>query len=102
MTPAVGGRPPLPPSITKSEEEPQADRPKSRVPELEKHLIDQLSTEEQNSLNSKFKEATEADKKVFTISVAFSLIAPCCYVSYVLELLRIISCLCDKAAEVVT
>ncbi|KAL5562330.1 hypothetical protein UlMin_032077 [Ulmus minor] len=64
MTPAVGGRPPLPPSIPKSEEEPQADRPKSRVPELEKHLIDQLSTEEQNSLNSKFKEATEADKKV--------------------------------------
>ena len=31
---------------------------------MEKHLIDQLSTEEQNSLNLKFKEATEADKKV--------------------------------------
>ncbi|XP_057958707.1 uncharacterized protein LOC131151482 [Malania oleifera] len=37
---------------------------KSRVPVLEKHLVDQLSKEEQNSLNSKFQEATEADKKV--------------------------------------
>ncbi|KAJ0703618.1 putative EH domain, EF-hand domain, EF-hand domain pair, EF-Hand 1, calcium-binding protein [Helianthus annuus] len=37
---------------------------KPRVPVLEKHLVDQLSTEEQNSLNSKFQEATEADKKV--------------------------------------
>eukprot|EP00262_Sarcandra_glabra_P009993 TRINITY_DN2483_c0_g2_i1.p1 TRINITY_DN2483_c0_g2~~TRINITY_DN2483_c0_g2_i1.p1 ORF type:complete len:589 (-),score=132.41 TRINITY_DN2483_c0_g2_i1:140-1801(-) len=49
---------------------PQADasvqpvQPKSRVPILEKHLVNQLSKEEQSSLNSKFQEATEADKKV--------------------------------------
>ncbi|KAI3941736.1 hypothetical protein MKW92_021593, partial [Papaver armeniacum] len=36
---------------------------KSRVPVLEKHLVNQLSNEEQNSLNLKFEQATEADKK---------------------------------------
>lgn len=62
--PAPGGRPPiLPPS------HPQADglqstQQKSRVPVLETHLVNQLSKEEQSSLNSKFQEATEADKKV--------------------------------------
>ncbi|KAI3862189.1 hypothetical protein MKX03_007836 [Papaver bracteatum] len=42
----------------------QPNQQKSRVPVLEKHLVNQLSNEEQNSLNSKFDEATEADKKV--------------------------------------
>ncbi|CAN6544824.1 unnamed protein product [Malus baccata var. baccata] len=42
----------------------QANQQKPRVPELEKHLVNQLSTDEVNSLNSKFKEATKADKKV--------------------------------------
>ncbi|KAL4186434.1 hypothetical protein AMTRI_Chr09g14120 [Amborella trichopoda] len=37
---------------------------KSRVPILEKHLVNQLSREEQNALNSKFQEATESEKKV--------------------------------------
>ncbi|XP_068646855.1 uncharacterized protein [Aristolochia californica] len=37
---------------------------KSRVPTLEKHLVNQLSNEEQSSLNSKLQEATDADKKV--------------------------------------
>ncbi|XP_024017646.1 actin cytoskeleton-regulatory complex protein PAN1 isoform X2 [Morus notabilis] len=64
MMPPVAPRPPLPPAVPKADEEPQAKQPKPRVPELEKHLVDQLSTEEQNSLTSKFKEATEADKKV--------------------------------------
>ncbi|RXH97806.1 hypothetical protein DVH24_010131 [Malus domestica] len=41
----------------------QANQQKHRVPELEKHLVNQLSADEVNSLNSKFKEATEADKK---------------------------------------
>lgn len=64
MLPPVAPRPPLPAAVPKADKEPQANQPKSRVPELEKHLVDQLSTEEQNLLNSKFKEATEADKKV--------------------------------------
>lgn len=64
MLPPVAPRPPLPAAVPKADKEPQANQPKPRVPELEKHLVDQLSTEEQNSLNSKFKEATEADKKV--------------------------------------
>ncbi|OVA00637.1 EPS15 homology (EH) [Macleaya cordata] len=65
MMPTAGVRPQVqvPPH-------PQGDRgvppnqQKSRVPVLEKHLVNQLSKEEQNSLNSKFEEATEADKKV--------------------------------------
>ncbi|KAL7612967.1 hypothetical protein Lser_V15G07089 [Lactuca serriola] len=42
----------------------QPKHQKPKVPVLEKHLVDQLSNEEQSSLNSKFQEATEADKKV--------------------------------------
>ncbi|KAF4373974.1 hypothetical protein F8388_007880 [Cannabis sativa] len=64
MMPPVGPRPPVPVALPKADEEPPVTQPKSRVPELDKHFVDQLSTEEQNSLNSKFKEATEADKKV--------------------------------------
>ncbi|KAK1410531.1 hypothetical protein QVD17_37068 [Tagetes erecta] len=59
----ASGRPPRPVPVPIDEDvhfKPQ----KPRVPVLEKHLVDQLSTEEQNSLNSKFQEATEADKKV--------------------------------------
>lgn len=39
---------------------------KKSVPVLEKHLVYQLSKEEQDALNSKFQEATDADKKVLT------------------------------------
>ncbi|XP_074564204.1 uncharacterized protein LOC141820714 isoform X3 [Curcuma longa] len=42
----------------------EAVQPKSRVPVLEKYLVDQLSKEEQSALNSKFQEASDADKKV--------------------------------------
>uniref|UniRef100_A0A1D1XL63 Putative calcium-binding protein C800.10c n=1 Tax=Anthurium amnicola TaxID=1678845 RepID=A0A1D1XL63_9ARAE len=37
---------------------------KPTVPVLEKHLVYQLTKEEQDALNSKFQEATDADKKV--------------------------------------
>ncbi|GER37051.1 calcium-binding EF hand family protein [Striga asiatica] len=46
---------------------PQPDEPiqqKAKVPVLEKYLLDQLSTEEQDSLNKKFEEAKDAEKKV--------------------------------------
>lgn len=60
--PSAGApRPPRPAPV------PQPDEPirqKAKVPELEKHLLDQLSTEEQDALNKKFEEAKEADKKV--------------------------------------
>ncbi|KAL6217921.1 hypothetical protein ACLB2K_011138 [Fragaria x ananassa] len=62
--PPVGGRPPKPVPASHFEYRPQTNQQKPRVPELEKHLVDQLSEEEIKSLNSKFKEATEADKKV--------------------------------------
>ncbi|XP_073149099.1 uncharacterized protein [Henckelia pumila] len=56
-----GGRPPRPGPV------PQPDAPvqqKPKVPDLEKHLVDQLSTEEQDSLNKKFEEAKNAEKQV--------------------------------------
>lgn len=61
---ASRGKPPLPPSGPSADGEIQANQKKSKVPVLEKHLADQLSKEEQNSLNSRFQEAMEADKKV--------------------------------------
>ncbi|RXI00724.1 hypothetical protein DVH24_000958 [Malus domestica] len=54
---------PMPIAPSHAEEKQQANQQKPRVPELEKHLVNQLSTEEVNSLNSKLKEATEANKK---------------------------------------
>ncbi|GJM97380.1 hypothetical protein PR202_ga14303 [Eleusine coracana subsp. coracana] len=42
----------------------QAEQQKPKIPVLEKHLIGQLSKEEQDTLEAKFKEASEADKKV--------------------------------------
>ncbi|XP_042508818.1 actin cytoskeleton-regulatory complex protein pan1-like isoform X2 [Macadamia integrifolia] len=65
ISPAASMRPPVQIPVS-----PQADgvmqpsRQKSRVPVLEKHLVNQLSKEEHDSLNSKFQDATEADKKV--------------------------------------
>lgn len=51
----------------------QPSKQKPKVPVLEKHLIDQLSTEEQDSLNMKFQEATDAEKKVdYKCSFKFS------------------------------
>ncbi|XP_008235807.1 PREDICTED: epidermal growth factor receptor substrate 15-like 1 [Prunus mume] len=64
MAPPVGGRPPKPVAPSHADERPQTNQQKPRVPELEKHLLNQLSKEEINSLELKFKEATEADKKV--------------------------------------
>lgn len=64
VTAAAGARPPRPVPIPPPDEDMQPRQQKPRVPVLEKHLVDQLSTEEQNSLNLKFQEATEADKKV--------------------------------------
>lgn len=88
--PPVGGRPPKPVSASHFDERPQTNQQKPRVPELEKHLVDQLSTEEINSLNSKFKEATEADKKVlrlllyssFQIFIPSSDVIELCYFTF--------------------
>ncbi|CAL5190902.1 unnamed protein product [Lathyrus oleraceus] len=60
----AAGRPPRPAAVPPSDEGPQNKQQKSKIPVLEKHLINQLSSDEQNSINSKFQEATEADKKV--------------------------------------
>ncbi|XP_044482199.1 epidermal growth factor receptor substrate 15-like isoform X2 [Mangifera indica] len=67
--PPHGGRPPAgkPPRLVPAHQPERTVQPaqqKPTVPVLEKHLVDQLSKEEQESLNAKLKEATEADKKV--------------------------------------
>lgn len=46
------------------DDEVQPVQKKATVPILEKHLVNQLSNEEQSALSSKLKDATEADKKV--------------------------------------
>ncbi|KAJ8544750.1 hypothetical protein K7X08_017333 [Anisodus acutangulus] len=60
-------KPPRPVPIPQLDEAVQPTKQKPKVPELEKHLIDQLSTEEQDSLNTKFQEATDAEKKVMEL-----------------------------------
>ncbi|XVF16038.1 hypothetical protein REPUB_Repub09cG0207200 [Reevesia pubescens] len=62
--PSARGRPPRPVSVSQTDAQVLPTQQKSKVPLLEKNLVDQLSQEEQDSLNSKFKEATEANKKV--------------------------------------
>ncbi|XP_018450817.2 uncharacterized protein LOC108822276 isoform X2 [Raphanus sativus] len=58
------GKPPRPVPLSPSDGMVQSTQPKRKMPELEKQLVDQLSKEEQDSLNSKFEEATAIDKKV--------------------------------------
>lgn len=69
------GRPPIVPptgrtatSQTKARLQADGDaepvQQKSKVPVLEAHLANQLSKEEQDALNSKLQDATDADKKV--------------------------------------
>ncbi|ESQ34636.1 hypothetical protein EUTSA_v10006584mg [Eutrema salsugineum] len=58
------GKPPRPVPLSPSEGMVQPTQPKRKMPELEKNLVDQLSKEEQDSLNLKFEEATAVDKKV--------------------------------------
>ena len=54
-------------SVSQADEDMQPSKQKPRVPLVEKHLVDQLSKEEQDALNSKSQEATEADKKVYYV-----------------------------------
>ncbi|KAG2608653.1 hypothetical protein PVAP13_4NG338600 [Panicum virgatum] len=42
----------------------KAEQQKPKIPVLEEHLVGQLSKEEQDALDAKFKEASDADKKV--------------------------------------
>ncbi|CAN6173693.1 unnamed protein product [Urochloa humidicola] len=42
----------------------KAEQQKPKIPVLEEHLVGQLSKEEQGTLDAKFKEASDADKKV--------------------------------------
>ncbi|RID53693.1 hypothetical protein BRARA_G01070 [Brassica rapa] len=58
--------PPRPVPLSPSDGMVQPTQPKRKMPELEKHLVDQLSKEEQDSLNSKFEEATAIDKKALS------------------------------------
>ena len=61
VTPSMGGKPPLP---HRADDGKQTNQQKSKVPVLEKNLVNQLSKEEQDMLNSKFQEAADANEKV--------------------------------------
>lgn len=63
MAHSARGRPPRPPAAAPTDDAVQP-RQQKKVPVLEKHLVDQLSKEEQSSLSSKYQEAMDADKKV--------------------------------------
>lgn len=58
------GKPPLPVPAASADDRLPPKPQRAKVPVLEKHLLDQLSEEEQNSLNLKFQEASDANKKV--------------------------------------
>ncbi|XP_010537368.1 PREDICTED: epidermal growth factor receptor substrate 15-like 1 [Tarenaya hassleriana] len=62
--PIPKGKPPRPVPASHSDGTAEPTPPKRKVPVLEKHLVDQLSKEEQGSLNSKFEEAVTVDNKV--------------------------------------
>ncbi|OEL35620.1 hypothetical protein BAE44_0003361 [Dichanthelium oligosanthes] len=47
----------------------KAEQQKPKIPVLEEHLVGQLSKEEQGTLDTKFKEASDADKKLATKSM---------------------------------
>jgi hypothetical protein len=68
------GKPPRPVPLSPSDGMVQPTQPKRKMPVLEKPLVDQLSKEEQDSLNTKFEEATAVDKKALS---GFSLIFIC-------------------------
>ncbi|XP_015971900.1 uncharacterized protein LOC107495307 [Arachis duranensis] len=59
----TAARPPRSAPVPLPDEAPQKQQ-KPRIPVLEMHLINQLSSDEQNKINLKFQEASEADKKV--------------------------------------
>lgn len=61
---APRAKPPAQAPLPLPEEVIQSAPQKSKVPVLEKHLVNQLSEQEQTSLNTKFNEATEANIKV--------------------------------------
>lgn len=71
--PSARGRPPRPGPVPQTDAQPLPTQQKSKVPVLEKNLVDQLSQEEQDALNSKFKEATEANKKAFPLFLHYFL-----------------------------
>ncbi|GAB4838669.1 hypothetical protein Ancab_028213 [Ancistrocladus abbreviatus] len=62
--PRAAGKPPLPTPAAPSNDRLQSKQQKANSPVLEEHLVDQLSEQEQKSLNTKFQVATEANKKV--------------------------------------
>ncbi|KAL6873971.1 hypothetical protein ACP4OV_014053 [Aristida adscensionis] len=64
MLPSSMKPPPRRPLHMDADDTVQAEKQKPKIPVLEEHLVGQLSKEEQGALEAKFKEASEADKKV--------------------------------------
>ncbi|KAG8093730.1 hypothetical protein GUJ93_ZPchr0012g21147 [Zizania palustris] len=64
MPPSSMKLPPQRPLSMDADDAVRTEQQKPKIPVLEEHLTGQLSKEEQSALDSKFKEASDADKKV--------------------------------------
>ncbi|KAL5223561.1 hypothetical protein ABZP36_010200 [Zizania latifolia] len=64
MPPSSMKPPPRRPLSMDADDAVRTEQQKPKIPVLEEHLTGQLSKEEQSALDSKFKEASDADKKV--------------------------------------
>uniref|UniRef100_A0A0D9WUD1 Uncharacterized protein n=1 Tax=Leersia perrieri TaxID=77586 RepID=A0A0D9WUD1_9ORYZ len=64
MPPSSMKPPPRRPLSMDDDDAVRTEKQKPKIPVLEEHLTGQLSKEEQSALDAKFKEASEADKKV--------------------------------------
>ncbi|XP_006656521.1 epidermal growth factor receptor substrate 15-like 1 [Oryza brachyantha] len=64
MPPSSMKPPPRRPLHMDADDAARTEKQKPKIPVLEEHLTGQLSKEEQSALDAKFKDASEADKKV--------------------------------------
>jgi epidermal growth factor receptor substrate 15 len=64
MPPSSMKPPPQRPLSLDADDAVRTEKQKPKIPVLEEHLTGQLSKEERSALDAKFKEASDADKKV--------------------------------------
>lgn len=71
VMPATGVRPPMQTVPLQPDGAARSMQQKSRVPGLDNRLVNQLSKDEQKTVNSSYQEATDAGKKVFLLTLFF-------------------------------
>ena len=71
VMPATGIRPPMQTVPLQPDGAAQSAQQKSRAPGLDNDMVNQLSKDEQKTVNSSYQEAIDAGKKVFLLSFFF-------------------------------